>query len=72
MFQELVQQTRLGFAQLLEALNPDKYPKVRMYLQNLYQHTMIFLDYWVQNKQWIPLNTNAIESAVSRITNRIK
>jgi hypothetical protein len=30
------------------------------------------LDYWLQNKQWIPLNTNVIESAFSRITNRIK
>jgi len=70
--QELFQQTRQGFAQLLESLDQHRYPKARTYLQNLYQHTMTFLDYWLQNKQWIPLNTNAIESAFSRITNRIK
>ena len=70
--QQLGQQTRQGFEQLLEALDPNKYPKARTYLSNLYQHTKTFLDYWVQNKQWIPLNTNAIESAFSRITNRIK
>jgi len=69
---ELVQQTQRGFEQLLKALDPDKYPAARTYIRNLYQHTMTFLDYWVQNKQWIPLNTNAIESAFSRITNRIK
>jgi hypothetical protein len=33
---------------------------------------MTFLDYWLQTKQWLPLNTNAIESAFSRITNRIR
>ena len=70
--QELVQNTRKGFEQLLEALDSAKYPKARTYLSNLYQHTMTFLDYWLQTRQWLPLNTNAIESAFSRITNRIK
>ncbi len=70
--QQLVQQTRYGFEQLLEALNQDQYPIARAYIRNLYKHTMTFLDYWLQNTKWLPLNINAIESAFSRIANRIK
>jgi hypothetical protein len=70
--QQLVQQTRQGFEQLLEALDQDKYPKARTYIRNFYAHTMTFLDYWLQNSEWLPLNINAIESAFSRIANRIK
>ena len=33
---------------------------------------MTFFDYWLQNSKWLPLNINAIESAFSRIANRIK
>ena len=33
---------------------------------------MTFLDYWLQTKQWLPLNINAIYSAFSQITNRVK
>jgi len=70
--QQLIKQTRQGFQKLLEALDPKKYPKAKAYLSNLYQHTMTFLDYWLQNSKWLPLNINAIESAFSRIANRIK
>jgi len=70
--QQLVQQTQQGFEKLLEALDKDKYPKARTYIRNLYQHTMTFLDYWLQSSTWLPLNINAIESAFSRIANRIK
>jgi len=70
--QTLAQQTRQGFEQLLQALDSQKYPTAKTYLSNLYQHTMTFLDYWLQTKQWLPLNINALESAFSRITNRIK
>jgi hypothetical protein len=70
--QQLVQQTRQGFEQLLEALDQNKYPKARTYIRNLYAHTMTFLDYWLQSSEWLPLNINAIESAFSRIANRIK
>jgi len=70
--QELAQQTRQGFEGLLRTLNPQKYPKAHTYLDNLYQNTMTFFDYFLENKKWIPLTTNAIESAFSRVTNRIK
>jgi hypothetical protein len=69
---DLAENTRKGFEQLLEALDKNKYPKARTYLKNLYRHTMTFLDYWMRTQHWIPLNINAIESAFSRITNRIK
>jgi transposase-like protein len=69
---DLVENTRQGFEQLFEVLDQNKYPKARTYLKNLYRHTMTFLDYWMKNQSWIPLNINAIESAFSRITNRIK
>ena len=69
---ELAHKTRQGFEQLLNVLDAQKYPKAKAYLTNLYHHTMTFLDYWLHTKQWVPLNTNAIETAFSRITNRIK
>jgi hypothetical protein len=70
--QKLVKQTQQGFEQLLQTLKVQKYPKAYTYLENLYQHTMTFFDYFLKNKKWIPLTTNAIESAFSRVTNRIK
>jgi len=70
--QELVENTRKGFESLLEALDQNKYPKAKAYLKNLYQHTMTFLDFWLSTREWFPLNINAIESAFSRIANRIK
>ena len=69
---KLAQETRQGFEGLLKALNAKKYPKAHTYLDNLYQHTMTFFDYFLEKKKWIPLTTNAIESAFSRVTNRIK
>lgn len=70
--QALIQQTKEGFEKLINEVDAGKYPKARAYLINLYNHTMTFLDYWLETKQWIPLNINAIESAFSRIANRIK
>jgi len=57
---ELAQNTRKGFEQLVAALDSKKYPTAKTYLTNLYQHTMTFLDYWLKTKQWLPLNTNAL------------
>jgi hypothetical protein len=68
----LAEKTRVGFEELIEALDPSKYPKARTYVENLYRHTMTFLGYWMENAEWIPLNTNAIESAFGRVKNRIK
>jgi hypothetical protein len=69
---KLAQQTKQRFEDLLKTLNAKKYPKAHTYLDNLYQHTMTFFDYFLEKKKWIPLTTNAIESAFSRVTNRIK
>ena len=69
---DLAENTCKGFEQLLEVLDQNKYPKARTYLNNLYCHTMTFLNYWLTTQHWIPLNINAIESAFSRIANRIK
>lgn len=68
----LAEKTRIGFEDLIQALDPGKYPKARTYIENLYQHTMTFLGYWMEHTEWIPLNTNAIESAFGRVNNRIK
>jgi hypothetical protein len=32
----------------------------------------LIFDYWLEGKGWIPMTTNAIESAFSRIVNRVK
>ena len=72
MIHDKVENTRKGFEDLLEALDPDKYPKSRTYIANLSRRTMTFLDYWLETQHWLPLNINAIESAFSRVANRIK
>jgi len=67
----LVEQTKQGFQELIEALPPKKYPKARTYIQNLSQGVTTFFDLWLANNVWIPLNTNAIESVFSQVKNRI-
>ncbi len=42
------------------------------YLINFYQNALLVFDFWMEDKGWIPLTTNAIESAFSRIVNRVK
>jgi hypothetical protein len=53
------------------ALPEDKYPKARAYIKNLSKEVTTFFDFWFENKVWIPLTTNAIESAFSQVKNRI-
>jgi len=69
---ELVEEIKRGFNKLIKALDPQKYPKARTYIQNFASNALLVFDYWLEGKGWIPLTTNAIESAFSRIVNRVK
>jgi len=68
---ELAERTKQGFKELIEALPEEKYPAARTYIENLSRSATTFFDVWFANKAWIPLNTNAIESAFSQVKNRI-
>ena len=70
--EKIFRKTKQGFAQLIEALDPKKYPKARVYIQNLMKPVTTFLSWWLEKEEAIPLNTNAIESAFSQVCNRIK
>lgn len=69
---ELVEEIKKGFERLIKALSPDKYPKARAYMENFYRNALLVFDFWLEGKGWIPLTTNAIESAFSRLVNRVK
>lgn len=70
--EEIAQKTQKGFQELLDALDQKQYPKARTYIQNLINPVTTFLNWWLQKGEVIPLNTNAIESAFSQVSNRIK
>jgi hypothetical protein len=70
--EKLVRMIKRSFKELLASLPPDKYPKARTYVANFYRHALLFFDYWLKGKGWLPLNTNLIEAAFSRLVNRIK
>lgn len=55
-----------------DALDPERYPKARAYIENFSGNVLVVFDYWLEGKGWILLTTNAIKSAFSRIVNRIK
>ncbi|MDH7511904.1 MAG: hypothetical protein QHH14_03035 [Clostridiales bacterium] len=69
---ELVEEIKKGFEKLIRALSPDKYPKARAYMENFYRNALLVFDFWLEGKGWLPLTTNALESAFSRVVNRIK
>lgn len=69
---ELVEEIKKSFKRLIDALDPEKYPKARTYLENFSKNALLVFDYWLEGKGWISLTTNAIESAFSRIVNRVK
>jgi len=69
--EKLAEKTKQDFEELLEALPGDKYPRARAYIENLSKDVTTFFDFWFANKVWIPLNTNALESAFSQVKNRI-
>ncbi|NOY76649.1 MAG: hypothetical protein GXO76_02135 [Calditrichaeota bacterium] len=69
---ELSEKTQQDFQDLTQMLDPLSYPKARAYVSNLADSVATFFHYWLQNKTWLPITTNAIESAFSRFTNRMK
>lgn len=70
--EQMVEKTQQGFEQLLQALDPQRYPRTRTYIENLIEPVTTFLKHWLENGEVIPLTTNAIENAFSRVNNRIK
>lgn len=70
--EQIIKHTQQKFSELINALHPDKYPKARSYIENLIEPVSTFLSWWLKKGETIPLNTNAIESAFSRVNNRIK
>jgi hypothetical protein len=70
--EQMVEKTQQGFEQLLGALDPQRYPRTRTYIENLMTPVTTFLQHWLDNGEVIPLTTNAIESAFSQVNNRIK
>ena len=56
---------------MVDFLDPVKYPKARTYVENLSRNIATFFAWWLEKDAWIPLNTNAIESAFSQVKNRI-
>ena len=68
---ELAEKTEQGFKELIEALPEDNYPKARAYIDNLSRDVTTFFETRLAWGLWIPLNTNAIESASSQVKNRI-
>ncbi|MFP4081823.1 MAG: hypothetical protein ACLFVG_03585 [Candidatus Aminicenantes bacterium] len=69
---ELVEEIKQGFDKLIKALDPEKYPEARTYIENFSKNALLVFEYWLEGKGWIPLTTNAIESAFSQIVNRVK
>jgi hypothetical protein len=69
---ELVKEIKRGFQKLIDAFDPEKYPKARTYIENFSKNALLGFDYWLEGKGWILLTTNAIEGAFSRIVNRVK
>jgi hypothetical protein len=70
--EQMVEKTQQGFEQLLAALDPQRYPRTRTYIENLMVPVTTFLKHWLENGEVIPLTTNAIENAFSQVNNRIK
>jgi len=53
-------------------LDPKKYPKARVYIQNLSKSISTFFHWWLEKNEWIPFTSNIIENRFSQIKNRIK
>jgi hypothetical protein len=70
--EQLVEKTQQGFKQLLQALDPQRYPRTRTYIENLMEPITTFLKHWLEKGEVMPLTSNAIESAFSQVNNRIK
>lgn len=67
----LLEKTQQGFQEMVALLDPSKYPRARVYIENLSSNVATFFSWWLDNKSPIPIDTNAIESDFSRVKNRI-
>lgn len=70
--EQMIEKTQQGFAQLLQVLDPQRYPRTRTYIENLMEPVTTFLKHWLEKGEVLPLTTNAIENAFSQVNNRIK
>jgi hypothetical protein len=69
---ELCKRTENDFHQLIRMLDPKKYPKARIYIQNLSKSVSTFFNWWLEKDEWIPFTSNIIENRFSQVKNRIK
>ena len=67
-----LRKTKESFAELIDMLDPEHYPRARTYISNLAQSVVTFLEWWLKNGEWIPFTTNRIENHFSQVKNRIK
>ena len=68
----LCKRTENDFKELIRMLNPKKYPKARVYIQNLSKHVTVFFEWWLERNESIPFTSNIIENRFSQVKNRIK
>ena len=55
--EQMVEKTQHGLEQLLKALDPQRYPRTRTYIENLMEPVTTFLKHWLENGEVMPLTT---------------
>lgn len=50
----LAEKTQQGFQEMIDLLDPEKYPKARVYIENLSRNIATFFSWWLEKKTWIP------------------
>lgn len=46
----LAETIKESFQKLIDALDPEKYPKARTYIINFYKNSLVFFDCWLEGK----------------------
>jgi hypothetical protein len=69
---EICERTESNFKELIGMIDPEKYPKARIYIQNLSNTVSTFFHWWLKTGDWIPFTSNIIENRFSQVKNRIK
>jgi len=67
----LAETTKQGFREMIDLLDPQRYTRARSYIENLSKDIATFFSWWMENRTWIPINANAIETDVRGVKNRI-
>ena len=44
----LAEKTKQGFQEMVDLLDPEKYPKARVYIKNLSRNIATFLSWWLE------------------------